>query len=168
MKLFNHLSLQRRLMLVIMLTSTVALLSASIAFIGFHVRSFRQQMISDLSTLAQVLSDNSTAILSFGRPDEATELLASLANKSGVNAAAMYDASGALFARYQRDKSTAFVPSVLRTILSRLTTFSGQSGKERGVSLPLLVRNKLRGINNLMESLPLLPHLETRETPWGF
>jgi signal transduction histidine kinase len=78
----------------------VVLLLACGTFLGVEVLTFRQTMISNLSTLAQVIAANSTAALAFDNPDDAKEVLSALTADRHIVAAALYDNSGTLFAKY--------------------------------------------------------------------
>ncbi len=99
-------SIQRRLTGIILLTSAVALLVASVAFIVIDLRGMRAAMVRDLASQARNIDYNSTAPLLFGNNEETAESLESL-RKFGpsVTAAAVYDIDGNVFARYLRDGS---------------------------------------------------------------
>ena len=58
---FRDLSIKRKLTLVIMLTSTAALLLACGAFVAYELLTFRDVMTQELETLAGIISENSTA-----------------------------------------------------------------------------------------------------------
>ena len=70
-KRFHNLSLQRRLALIVFSTLVTALLLASVTFVTISGHTFRQQITHELATLSLVMSENSTAMLIFDRPDEA-------------------------------------------------------------------------------------------------
>ncbi len=53
MRLLRHVSIRRKLMVIILITSTLAMLLASGAFVGYEVLRFREGMVRDLTiTLA--------------------------------------------------------------------------------------------------------------------
>ena len=66
-------------MAVILLTSGVVLLLACGTFLTYELLTFRQTMVRNLSTLAQVIAANSTAALAFDNHDDAKEVLSALA-----------------------------------------------------------------------------------------
>ena len=99
---FRDLSIRQKLMALMMLTSSAALLLACVAFMTYESVTMRQEMARELSALAGIIGDNSTAALSFKDRKAAEETLATLAAKDQIVAAALYGADGALFARYLR------------------------------------------------------------------
>jgi len=64
-------SIKRKLTLIIMAASTVALLLASTGFVSYELFTFRQKMVRDLSTLADIIANRSTAALSFDNQEDA-------------------------------------------------------------------------------------------------
>ncbi len=98
----RDLSIRRKQMLVIMLTSTVALLLACGAFTTFEVLKFRRSLVERVGSLAVVLGNNCTAAIEFGDVVEATATLAGVQAESGIVAACVYDGNGQVFATYQR------------------------------------------------------------------
>src|ERR1700682_1864982 len=103
MHLLREMSISRKLKLVIMMTSSVALLLACAASVAYDLISERRSMASDLSTLAKVIGTKSTAALAFSDSDSATELLTGLSAKQNIAAARLSLESGEVFAEYLRD-----------------------------------------------------------------
>ena len=110
-RLLRHVQIRQKLVLIIMLATGLALLLAGVVLIVFEVLRFRGDMVSDLSTLADVIAQNSTAALSFDNPEDAEETLASLDARRSIVAAAIYDEEGRLFARYTRSGARAGFPA---------------------------------------------------------
>jgi len=102
--LLGRLSIKRKLILMIMAVSSVALLFASLAFITFQWFSFRQRMVSDLSTLADMLADNVTAAISFIDHKDAEKVLNSLRAKPSIVFARIDLENGPVFAQYKSDR----------------------------------------------------------------
>src|SRR5712692_11694649 len=92
--------IKRKLMTVILLTSGVVLLLACGTFLAYELLTFRQTMVRNLSTLAQVIAANSTAALAFDNRTDATEVLSALSAERHIVAAGLYDNTGTLFAKY--------------------------------------------------------------------
>src|SRR5215471_1301466 len=90
MRLLRHSSLQRKLTLIIMVTSCVALLLACAAFLLYERASFRADLVSQMSTLAQITSKNCDAYLIFDRPEGALKTLSDLRGESQIQAACIY------------------------------------------------------------------------------
>ena len=100
------LSIKRKLMLITMSTSTVALLLASVGFVVYDMVAFRSQMSDDLMTQAEIVGANSMAALAFRDGPAAREILSALKAREGIVAAALYAPDGALLADYRRDNAT--------------------------------------------------------------
>ena len=101
------LSIKRKLMLITMSTSTVALLLASAGLVVYDLVAFRSQMSDDLMTQAEIVGANSMAALAFRDGSAAREILSALNARESIVAAALYAPDGALVAAYRRDKSAA-------------------------------------------------------------
>ena len=102
MNRLRNLSMGGKILLLIMGITGVALLSAGV-FLGIHERhDAKQAMVEELTVLARVVADRSTAALSFGDRKVATENLSALAANHSIDAACLYTADGALFAFYHR------------------------------------------------------------------
>ena len=106
MRLLRDTSISRKLKVIILTTTTVALLIASAAFVAYELFVFRQSMASDLSTLAKVIGTNSTAALTFNDHDSAKEVLSALTAKQNIVRARVYTSDSDLFAEYARAGET--------------------------------------------------------------
>ncbi len=95
-------SLKRKLMVIIMLTSSVALLLACAAFVAYERAEFRQDMVDDLTVKAELFAEQSTAALSFKDPKAAAEILHKLVAQKHIESACIYKPDGTVFARYHR------------------------------------------------------------------
>ena len=101
----SNLSLRRKLTLVIMLTSSVALLLAFLGAASYDVLSFRRIMVRNISILATVLGENSKAPLIFGDAKAATEVLQAVEAEPHIIGACIYRKDGTRFAHYLRPGS---------------------------------------------------------------
>ena len=99
---FQNLSIKWKLKTIIMLTSGITILFASIAFICKDVITFRKAIRHDLSSLAQVIGLNSEGALVFFDQRTAEKNLAALRAKPDVFFACIYDINGKVFATYHR------------------------------------------------------------------
>ncbi len=107
----KNLPIKRKLTVMVMVTSGLALLLACAAFVTYEQIAFRGVMVRDLSITAQMIGDNSAAALSFNDTSSAEQTLHSLNAQTHLIGAAIYDIEGRLFARYQRtNTAAAFVP----------------------------------------------------------
>ena len=110
MKLLHDLPIRRKVMLVMMLTTGVALLLACTALLSYELREFRHKLESDLATLGQVIGANSSAAISFDDEQAATEMLAALRAEPQIVAARIYRQGGQPLAGYIRPGATATLP----------------------------------------------------------
>src|SRR6266853_992759 len=99
-----HLSIKRKLSLIVMATTTVALILAFVALMMFDSIKTRQKMVQDLSMMAQIVANNSTAGLSFSDKAYAKEALSVFKANGHVRKAAIYDESGSVFSTYTNAK----------------------------------------------------------------
>ena len=107
MKFLHRLSIRRKLTLIMMLTSVVALLLACGAFVTYEQVTYGKTMTRDLTILADVIGTNSTAALTFRDPDTAREQVRALRAQSHVVSACIYRQDGTPFATYRRDDAPA-------------------------------------------------------------
>jgi signal transduction histidine kinase len=115
MKPFRDVSIQRKLVLIMMLTATVTLVLACVALIAWDWIGYRRALGRDLASMAEIVASNSTAALAFGDQASAEETLAALRARPGIVGACLYDRDGAVFARYARDRDQAsFQPPLLQ------------------------------------------------------
>jgi signal transduction histidine kinase/DNA-binding NarL/FixJ family response regulator len=108
---FQDLSIKRKLILMTMLTSSIALLLSSVSFLIYDLISFRNLLTHDLSTQAQIIGYNSAAAMAFKDEPAATATLSALTAKNDIVSAALYSPNGQMFAHYFRDKKT--LPNVV-------------------------------------------------------
>jgi two-component system, sensor histidine kinase len=78
MRFIRDLPIRRKLMLITVIISGVALIVACAAFAAYDYIAFRRLMVRDLITSADVIGGNCTAAISFGDRDAAKEALSSL------------------------------------------------------------------------------------------
>ena len=102
---FRRASIQRKQMLVIMLTSGVALFLACVGFVSYEISTFRTRYVENLSTLARILANNSGAAVQFGVRKDAQDMLALLRLEKNIDAAWILTPDRRVFADYRRDGS---------------------------------------------------------------
>jgi len=100
-------SIRKKLILVLLLTSSATLVLSSLGFAVNDWLSLRSASFERLFAQAQIIGSNSVAALTFGDPDSAGDTLNSLAKEADIIAAALYDHNDRLFASYQRDTRPA-------------------------------------------------------------
>ena len=101
MKLGN-LSINSKLMLITMLTSSVALVLLSASFLVYDLVSFRHFLSEDLASQADVIGYSSAAAMAFKDEAAASVTLSALKAKEDIVAAVLYGSDGKVFAQYTR------------------------------------------------------------------
>jgi signal transduction histidine kinase len=104
-------SITRTLTTAILLTSGIVLLLVCATFLTHELLTYRQSLLASATTLSRVIASNSTAALAFEDPGDATSVLSALAAEPHVQAAALYDRQGALFATYPDHAVPGGLPS---------------------------------------------------------
>ena len=74
----RDLSIQRKLMLIIMLTTVLAVVLASVAYLVYDSRTFQRKIENDLETLASMLQANTVSYLLFNDRETVESILADL------------------------------------------------------------------------------------------
>jgi signal transduction histidine kinase/DNA-binding response OmpR family regulator len=111
MQAFRQTTIKRKLIALIMLTSSVALLVAFALMIASDYLSFRSSMVRDLRTLADVVGTNGSSALDFDDEEFATKTLAALAATPNITSASIYTKEGKILASYLRDEQSETPPS---------------------------------------------------------
>ncbi len=104
-RLWRDLSIRRKLLFLLMVTSLAAALVSCGALLAYDVLAARRALAGELLSLATVLGGNSRAAISFGDPDAAGEVLAAVEAQPQIHRAALYLADGNVFAAWSRDGS---------------------------------------------------------------
>ena len=103
--------IKRKLMLVTLLTSSVALLLMGSAVIAYELVTFRSALTVNIGVLAQIIASNSTAAVAFDDPASAREILAGLSAEHQITAAAIYDKADRIFASFPEDVPISEFPN---------------------------------------------------------
>src|SRR2546427_11409405 len=111
--MFRNLCIKRKLILVMLLTSGIALLLTAGAFTVYELLTFPETVSETASTLAHVIAYNSTASLAFKNESDATQVLSALRAEQQVKVAALYDKAGKLFAWYPRTEPQSSFPATV-------------------------------------------------------
>jgi len=98
-KFVADLSIKRKLLLTLIFPSVISLLFAGLFLVVLEISEFQKNTRDDLSTLATIIGNRSTAALLFQDLELANENLGVLNTLPEVQAACLYDARGAVFAK---------------------------------------------------------------------
>ena len=110
MQTFRDISIKRKLIGIIMVTSTVALMLACSTFLAYELVTYRKTVTQQLTTLAQIVAQSSTAALAFDDRRSASETLAALRAEPNLVAACIYTKDGRPFAAFVRGESRRDLP----------------------------------------------------------
>jgi len=138
MRILQNTSIRRKQTLIIMLTSSVVLLLACAAFTIYEVITFRKDIVQQLSSLAEIVGNNTSAALDYNDSKSAIETLSALQAESGIIGAFIYRKGGEVFAKYDRanDEITFAPPAVQaerhilerqRLVVSRPISYKGET-----------------------------------------
>src|SRR5215212_7366566 len=98
MPAFRNMPIKRKLMFMIVLTSSTVLALTCAALIVNESRQMPKEIAAELTTLAQMTAANTTAPLAFDDRDSADSTLRALRADSHVVEACVYDRAGTIFA----------------------------------------------------------------------
>ncbi len=102
MKYMRNTSINGKLTIVTMFTTTAALLLACASFVIYEQLTFRHTMVNNFGILAQMFGDNVASGLTFMDKDSMEDTLNALSAQPHVLAAAVYDSEARLVTKYER------------------------------------------------------------------
>ncbi len=135
----NH-SISRRLTWMNMLVSAAALIMACTAFVAYDKVTFRETMVRNLSTQAQIIGSNTVSALVFNDPQSAENTLTALKASPNILSAVIYTPDARPFASYSRD-SGGQIPA-LPSISSGQTEIHLLSNKEMVLARSIVFQGK--------------------------
>ena len=145
MRKLRDVPIRQKLLAIMLVTTGTALLLSGAAIIISDSILFRASMRRDLSALASIIGDNSTAALAFDDRRVATETLGALRVRQHMVAACIYTADSAMFAKYLRPGANAVCPRPAAGQELRFTS------EEVSVSHPILLNNRRIGTLVLLD-----------------
>ncbi|MEM7394787.1 MAG: histidine kinase dimerization/phospho-acceptor domain-containing protein, partial [Verrucomicrobiota bacterium] len=98
--------------IVVLLTSSIALLVGVMFLVLNDLKSVREDMIKNQTMLSRVLGNNSVAALMFDNQTDAEEILATLRDETHILQATLFKKEGEMFAKYVRQGETFKEPKV--------------------------------------------------------
>src|SRR6267143_1160434 len=96
---FKDLSIRSKLTWLTMFTCCLALLLACAGFVAYELFAFRKNLVSEVSTLAEITGQNCIGAMDFDNPANGESRLASLSGASHIIAACVYK-DGKPWAKY--------------------------------------------------------------------
>jgi diguanylate cyclase (GGDEF)-like protein/PAS domain S-box-containing protein len=107
--LLRNSSIRIKLLLLMAMNSSFALVLAGASILGYEALQYRATAIRELTTIAEIAGASSSAAISFGDEDAASETLLPLRGDSRVIGAALYDDRGRLLGTLP-NRSASAVP----------------------------------------------------------
>lgn len=112
LKLLRRASISSKVTAAMVLTTAAALTISSIGVVLVDQISFRRQLPTELARLAGILGTNVQSALDFMDPDAAHQTLSTMRFEETIVSAAVYDASGEIFAQYRRAEEAYVFPPI--------------------------------------------------------
>lgn len=106
----RNFNIKNKLLTILMVTSTVAVLLAGSTFIIFTLVSHKKDLAQERMSLAEVIGNNCKVILEFNFPEDAQKVLSSLDAKESIVFARIYDKDGRIFSTYGRYSPADAIP----------------------------------------------------------
>jgi len=100
MSFLSDLKIRGKLISITLITSVIGLLLAGIGLIIYDKKTTQQYMATELTVIAQIMADRSTAAMAFADKTLAKENLSALKARKSIVSACIYDSSSELFATY--------------------------------------------------------------------
>jgi signal transduction histidine kinase len=144
---FREWPLKHKLMFIILVTTTSALLAAGAGIIVSDSFLFYGYLERDLTALSRIVADNTTAALAFDDPNSATETLNALRARPHVVSACVYRTDETVLAQYKRDGVTGPCPAPAMN-----ASFQARDGLIV-VSQPIVLQNRPIGSLRLQYDL---------------
>jgi len=107
----DRMTIRRKLVIILVVTSMLAVLVASSAFIVLSWFTRRQALERDLASMARAIGHNCEVALQFYIPEDAERILATVEARPAIVLACVYDADGQLLAAYDPEaRATSALP----------------------------------------------------------
>jgi len=103
MSILQNMAIRHKLILIIMLVCVTGLVLAGVIFISWESSVFRNNMVQNVSTQAEMIAENCKASLAFQDAEDAKETLQALRVESSIVFGAVYTKERKVFATYYRD-----------------------------------------------------------------
>lgn len=103
MNRFRNLPIRQKLTAIVLLTCSILVVLSAGFFIADKFFFFRHNMVANMTALAEVIGQNSTAALTFQDTRTAEEILFALSAEPNVEAACIFKPDGSIFAAYPSD-----------------------------------------------------------------
>ena len=110
---FRNLPIQKKLIFIILAITVPTLFLSGSFFIYINLKTFKEEMVHNLTVLASAVGATTRAALVFEDDTAAKEILSSLQEENQIVSAALYDSNDKVFAIFIPDAVTIFKPPAL-------------------------------------------------------
>lgn len=100
----NATTIRKKLIVMVLITAAIVLGITFVTFSIYEYLTFKKSMQRQLSSLGEIIAENSTAALAFDDKATAGQVLSSLKAEKNIIAAYITDSKGGLFARYVNER----------------------------------------------------------------
>ena len=145
-KFFDGATIQKKLIVINLSVTTVALLFAVIMAVAGEYFTKRDFIVESLQVQAKMVGNNTTAALVFNDKNGAEDTLQALSASPNVHTAIIYDATGEIFANYVKD---GLVISNDKLVESH-SHDEGSSSKAHFHEGPIVSKNKIHIIEKII------------------
>jgi signal transduction histidine kinase/DNA-binding response OmpR family regulator len=160
----QHHSISKKLTLMNMLVSGVALLLACVGFCAYDLYSFRLALVRSVSIQAQIVGDNTVSALLFNDPQSAEKTLSALNANQHLVYAQIYTRDGQPFAGYWRDHAgeTENLPVIVSGQVQSHWFTNGHLGLARAIIFEgkpagtVYIRSDLRAVTDRVKSYAII------------
>lgn len=122
MRVFAEQPIDRKLILILVMASTIAVMAASAVFGISESYNLRANAATTVATLGDVVGSNSTAAVTFDDADLAAQVLGSIAADKNIEHARMYTSDGRVLASYPADTNEYPAEDSLVTLLEAVAS----------------------------------------------
>ncbi len=147
---FARLAIHRKLFVVSLLVTTVALVLATLSLAVVDLVRYRATATGDTGSLAEVLAENSAAAVAFNDPGAARTTLATVRRRPTVQRACLYLPDGSLFAGFERSPQFACPPAMPREVTWRVVAGSAPVRRNDRVLATVYVERDLQELGTRM------------------
>lgn len=119
MSFLVDLKIRGKLISITLITSVIGLLIAGLGLIIYDQKASQQYMATELSVIAKIIADRSTAAMAFEDKASASENLSALKARKSIISACIYNSLGERFATYMNEKLDSPCPAKPSTQNSR-------------------------------------------------
>lgn len=118
-------SIRNKLFLIVLVTSIAALFITIVSLAIYDLRTYRNDLVKDLSTQAELIGRASIPALQFDDPKLARTNLMLLEVRPNIVSASLYNERGMLITSYVSKKVEQFVPALDRNVIDKVAVENG-------------------------------------------